>query len=81
MRDVYKAEAATYDWERGRLYLRRWRVYEFVYIIDNKNEQAIEHFYLEVRPIELISQTMLALTSLECTAPEEGVRARRDRGA
>ena len=45
---MYQADAAQYDWERGRLYLRKWRVYEFVYVIDNKNDQDIDHFYLEV---------------------------------
>jgi len=48
VRPVYQADAAQYDWERGRLYLRKWRVYEFVYVIDNKNDQDIDHFYLEV---------------------------------
>jgi hypothetical protein len=50
VRDVYQADAGQCDWERGRLFLRRWRVYEFVYVVDNKNDHPIDHFYLEVRP-------------------------------
>ncbi len=48
---MYQADAGQCDWERGRLFLRRWRVYEFVYVIDNKNDQPIDHFYLEVRTL------------------------------
>jgi hypothetical protein len=48
VREVYQADSARYDWERGTIYLRRWRVYEFTYVIENKNEGDIDHFYLEV---------------------------------
>ncbi|ELR12919.1 uncharacterized protein ACA1_095690 [Acanthamoeba castellanii str. Neff] len=47
LRDVYQADAAQYEWEKGRLTLRRWKVYEFTYVVDNKNDHAIDHFYLE----------------------------------
>jgi hypothetical protein len=49
VRDVYQADAAQYEWEKGRLTLRRWKVYEFTYVVDNKNDHPIDHFYLEVR--------------------------------
>ena len=51
VRAVHQAYAYRYDWdwERGRLTLVRWRVYEFVYVVDNKNDHPIDHFYLEVR--------------------------------
>ena len=51
VRDVYQADAAQYEWEKGRLTLRRWKVYEFTYVVDNKNDHPIDHFYLEVRTL------------------------------
>jgi hypothetical protein len=90
VRPVYQADAAQYDWERGRLYLRRWRVYEFIYVIDNKNDQDIDHFYLEVRTLTfhfwiVRHSNYIFLTTaaraLHTTASEEVVGADRDGGA
>jgi hypothetical protein len=85
VRPVHQAEAAQYDWEKGRLTLRRWRVYEFTYVVDNKNDLPIDHFYLEVPALPLRAQHHFhdtdLISCLHITAPEEGVGADRDGGS
>jgi hypothetical protein len=74
VQDVHQADAGQHNQERGKLYLRRWRVYEFTYVVDNKSDHAIEHFYLEVpRPF---ARAAMLLRSSATSESEIGANRR-----
>jgi len=47
LRDVYKVEIGTNQYNKGYLYFYRNRVFTTTYVFDNKNERPIEELFLE----------------------------------